>query len=98
MRLDHLRLEQRDVLDLDARVLEQADAGIEAVHHRRFVMHPVGFDEVAAFLQRGARAVCERHLEIGVARSTDHLFSSQGKTVYGKTCHLCSACQVSQRF
>jgi hypothetical protein len=59
---DHLSLEQLDVLDLDAGVLEQTDTGVEAVHHRRFIVHPGAFDVVAALLraarEESARATC----------------------------------------
>ena len=77
----HLGLEQRNVLDADARVLQQADAGVEAVHHRRFVMHPVVFDVGAAFDQRVARGLRQRDLHAMVARHGQHLVGGEVEAI-----------------
>jgi hypothetical protein len=81
MRADHLGLEQRDMVDADAGVLQEADAGVEAVHHRRFVMHPVGLDVGAAFGQRVARGLRQADLDGSIARHGQHLVRGKGKAV-----------------
>ena len=98
--LDQLGLEQHDVLHLDAGVFQHADAGVEAVHHRRFIVHPGRFDIVAALFQRGARGGGQRHLHAGVARHRNHLRRAQREAVDGDGCHgvLPSVYQFDHKF
>jgi hypothetical protein len=60
---------------------KQADAGVEAVHHRRFVMHPVGLDVVAAFLQCRARRGRQANLDGSIARHGQHLLRGKGEAI-----------------
>ncbi len=87
MRLDQLGLEQLDMLDLDARVFQQPDAGIEAIHHRRFIMHPGRFDIVATLLQRFAWRWCKHDFHVRVAGDGDDLLRSQGRAIEGDVSH-----------
>ncbi len=87
MRLDQPGLKQFDMLDLDAGIFQQADAGIEAVHHRRFIVHPGRLDIVAAFFQRRARGWRESDLDAGIACNRGHLLCGEGKAVDGNSCH-----------